>query len=158
MLPELPLQRFLGRRVYDCNGTSLGTLDHVFLDDYDRLPSWALVRTGFLWGHTSLVPLEDAELRPRGVIVCVSRRAIQRAPRVRHEEGHLTADEETRLYRHYGITVSTGDTGPIEVTREPKSQRRGTERTPHAGTGRSPAEQLGARRRSSTSVSKYTGA
>lgn len=123
MLPAIPLQRLLGRRVYDCNGTALGTLDRIFLDDRYRLPSWAIVRTGFLWGHNSLVPLEDAKLRPRGVVVAVTRRAIQRAPRIGHRNGHLTADEETTLYRHYGITTSTGDTGPIEVTREPKTQR-----------------------------------
>lgn len=123
MLPAMPLQRLLGRRVYDCNGTDLGTLDRIFLDDRYRLPSWAIVRTGFLWGHNSLVPLEDAKLRPRGVVVAVTRRAIQRAPRIGHRDGHLTADEETTLYRHYGITTPSGDTGPIEVTREPKTQR-----------------------------------
>ncbi|MCT2042203.1 PRC-barrel domain-containing protein [Pseudoclavibacter alba] len=149
MLPAMPLQRLLGRRVYDCNGAALGTLDRIFLDDRYRLPSWAIVRTGFLWGHSALVPLEDARIRPRGVVVAVTRRAIQRAPRIKHREGHLTADEETTLYEHYGITVPSGDTGPIEVTREPKSQRRRREE-PSTVASEGPVEQLGAPGRTSS--------
>ena len=42
MLPAMPLQRLLGRRVYDCNGAALGTLERAFFGGTAHLFRWRM--------------------------------------------------------------------------------------------------------------------
>jgi hypothetical protein len=106
-----------GRLLVDRDGTAIGLCTQIFLDDATGLPEWA---EADLNGAPAVVPLMDAAESGDQVLVAVSRVDVSDAPAV-DDPGHISQEEEQRLYRHYGITFSleASDTllpvdGPID--------------------------------------------
>lgn len=90
---------------YDRDGTRVGAVEEVYVDDLGRRPEWVTVRSevhGAGSGHT-FVPLAgatlvgDVELR----LAC-TREAVRTAPRMDAEQ-HLDLVQEQELYLHYGL-------------------------------------------------------
>jgi hypothetical protein len=91
-----------GRLLVDRDGAAIGTCTQIFLDDATGLPEWAQAD---LSEGPAVVPLMDAAESGDQVRVAVSRADVSDAPPV-DDPGHISQDEEERLYRHYGITFS----------------------------------------------------
>lgn len=91
-----------GKLLVDRDGTEIGTCTQVFVDDATGLPEWA---SADLNGGPAVVPLLDAAEAGDNVRVAVRQAEVTEAPRVA-DPGHISEDEEERLYRHYGIQFS----------------------------------------------------
>ncbi|QXG77734.1 PRC and DUF2382 domain-containing protein [Modestobacter sp. L9-4] len=103
------LDRVIGADVYDNDGDKIGTASEVFLDDQSGNPEWVTVKTGLFGSKETFVPLRDADLTGNGVRVPVSKAAVKDAPKI-DQDGHLSPEEESALYRHYSLSDSTTTT------------------------------------------------
>ena len=90
-----------GREVLDAEGSSVGRLEEVYLDDATDQPQWAAVSETPVSRELSLVPLADATMRADYVAVPVTAGAIDEAPHI-DSARELTAEEAASLERHYG--------------------------------------------------------
>jgi uncharacterized protein (TIGR02271 family) len=113
-----------GGTVVDQEGTKIGDIGQVFLDDQTSEPEWVTVKTGMFGGAESFVPLADATISGTEIHVPFTKSKVKDAPRVDDSEGHLSRDEESELYRYYDMSYSdaqsdsglpaggVGDSGP----------------------------------------------
>jgi uncharacterized protein (TIGR02271 family) len=103
MIDQRQVPQIIGHSVVDSGGEKIGTVGQIYLDDETNQPEWATVRTGWFGMKESFVPLAQAVLRGDTLHVTVSKEAVKEAPTVDTEGGHLSAEEERQLYRHYGL-------------------------------------------------------
>src|SRR5215212_9845710 len=90
-----------GRTVLDRDGEKVGTLKDIYLDDSER-PHWGSVHTGLFGTRETLVPLTEAREDGGALRLPFERDHMRGAPNV-NPDAQLTDDEESRLYRHYGL-------------------------------------------------------
>jgi uncharacterized protein (TIGR02271 family) len=100
------LDRVIGADVYDADGDKIGTASEVFLDDQSGQPEWVTVKTGLFGSKETFVPLQDADLTSNGLRVPVTKAAVKDAPKI-DQDGHLSPEEESALYRHYSLGGGT---------------------------------------------------
>lgn len=100
---DIDPRSLLGRRAFDCDGTRIGTVDEVYLDDATGSPEWAAVRTG-LFTRDAFVPLEPSELVGGELRVPYKKSLIRDAPDFGAGR-HLSPEQELQLYHHYGMDV-----------------------------------------------------
>jgi sporulation protein YlmC with PRC-barrel domain len=91
-----------GRDVIDQNGYAVGVIADLYVDDLTGRPEWAVVKTGLFSHRVTFVPLSQAALHGFRVQVPYHQSHIHDAPNI-EAHGHLSADEEARLYQHYGL-------------------------------------------------------
>jgi hypothetical protein len=104
-----------GKLLVDRDGTEIGTCTQVFVDDATGLPEWA---EADLSGGPVVVPLLDAAEAGDRVRVAVLQVDVAGAPRV-GDPGHISEDDEERLYRHYGIQFSRENSDSLLPVDEP---------------------------------------
>ncbi|MGW2563752.1 PRC-barrel domain-containing protein [Streptomyces sp. NPDC001514] len=100
---DIDPRSLIGRKAFDRNGTKIGTVDEVYLDDATGVPEWAAVRTG-LFSRDAFVPLEPSELARDGLHVPFERALIKDAPDFGVGR-HLSPQQELQLYHHYGLDL-----------------------------------------------------
>lgn len=115
------VDRLLAATVHGSDGAKIGPVGQVFLDDVTGRPDWATVNTGLFGTRESFVPLEGAQLEGSVLRVAYDKSTVKDAPNVDVDAGHLSEDEEDRLFAHYGRgydrghpaadTVGSGDVG-----------------------------------------------
>ncbi|MET9443658.1 PRC and DUF2382 domain-containing protein [Streptomyces sp. NPDC006610] len=104
MITREQIPAVLDHPVYDAEGNKVGEAKHVFLDDATGMPEWATVKTGLLGTSESFVPIRDASIVEDHLEVPYPKNTIKDAPHVDVDAGgHLSVDEEHRLYEYYGI-------------------------------------------------------
>ncbi|WP_340556601.1 PRC and DUF2382 domain-containing protein [Streptomyces sp. GSL17-111] len=104
MITRDQIPSVLDHPVYASDGRKIGEAKHVFVDDTTGEPEWVTVKTGMFGSHESFVPVRDARTVEDHLEVPYSRDKIKGAPHVDIDSGgHLSEDEEHRLYDHYGI-------------------------------------------------------
>ncbi|MFI5998099.1 PRC and DUF2382 domain-containing protein [Streptomyces sp. NPDC051362] len=104
MITREQIPAVLDHPVYDADGSKVGDAKNVFFDDATGQPEWVTVKTGLFGTNESFVPMRDAHMVEDHLEVPVSRDRIKDAPNVDVDSGgHLSQDEEHRLYEHYGI-------------------------------------------------------
>ncbi|SHN37825.1 PRC-barrel domain-containing protein [Actinacidiphila paucisporea] len=103
MQTDIDPRSLIGRRAFDRDGTRIGTVDEVYLDDATGTPEWAAVRTG-LFTRDALVPLEPSELVDDALRVPYKKSLIRDAPDFGVGR-HLSPEQELQLYHHYGMDV-----------------------------------------------------
>jgi PRC-barrel domain len=92
----------LDRTVVDCDGTTIGTVTELYLDEHADRPGWIAVRTGWFGQHVSLVPLAGVAESDDVVVVPFSKSHVQDAPH--HDpEMALSREEEATLFAYYGF-------------------------------------------------------
>ncbi|MET9322713.1 PRC-barrel domain-containing protein [Streptomyces sp. NPDC003038] len=104
MQTDIDPRSLIGRKAFDRNGTKIGTIDEVYLDDATGVPEWAAVRTG-LFSRDAFVPLEPSELVGDTLRVPFERSLIKDAPDFGVGR-HLSPEQELQLYHHYGLDVT----------------------------------------------------
>lgn len=105
MQTDIDPRSLIGRRAFDRDGTRIGTVDEVYLDDATGTPEWAAVRTG-LFTRDAFVPLEPSELVDDVLWVPYKKSLIKDAPDFGVGR-HLSPEQELQLYHHYGMEVPT---------------------------------------------------
>jgi sporulation protein YlmC with PRC-barrel domain len=96
-----------GRDVIDRNGHAVGVITDIFVDDLTGRPEWAVVKTGLFSHRVTFLPLSQATQHGMRVQVPFDQRHIHEAPNI-EPHGQLSADEEARLYQHYGLEYAPG--------------------------------------------------
>lgn len=96
------VQTWRGRKVVGADGDKIGTIEEIWLDRQTGEPEWATVKTGLFGLRSSFVPIRDAHQEGDGSIrVTVDKEQVKHAPHVDAGEA-LSAEDERRLYEHYG--------------------------------------------------------
>jgi sporulation protein YlmC with PRC-barrel domain len=90
-----------GGTVVSEDGTKIGSVGQVFLDDHTGEPEWVTVKTGMFGGAESFVPLASATIHGDEVRVPFDKDTVKDAPRVDDSNGHLSESEEDELFRYY---------------------------------------------------------
>jgi sporulation protein YlmC with PRC-barrel domain len=96
-----------GRDVIDENGHAVGVITDLYVDDVTGRPEWAAVKAGLFSHRVTFVPLAQAALHGMRVQVPFAQAHIHDAPNI-DPDGQLSADEEARLYQHYGLDYGQG--------------------------------------------------
>jgi Domain of unknown function (DUF2382)/PRC-barrel domain len=126
MTPDLDIDTALewrGRTVVDRAGEKIGTLKEIYLDDAER-PRWGSVHTGLFGLRETLVPLDQVQATDDTLQLPFDGDHVKDAPSL-DPDVQLSADEEERLYRHYGLTAA-GEDSPDAMTRSEEVVRFGT--------------------------------
>ena len=100
-----------GQKLYDRDGDKIGTIDEIYVDDATDRPEWGLVSTGLFGTSSTFIPLAQATQQGDQIRVPFEKSHVKDAPDVK-ADGHLSPDEEARLFRHYGLdSAEIGSTG-----------------------------------------------
>ena len=94
------VQQFIGRTAVDSEGSKVGKIGQVYLDDQTGMPRWVTVATGLFGTRQSFAPLYGAQVSGDEVALAVSKEQIKDAPSV-DDDGRIGAGEQDALYRHY---------------------------------------------------------
>jgi uncharacterized protein (TIGR02271 family) len=131
-----------GRELVGNDGDKIGTIDEVYVDARTEQPEWLSVKTGMLGSKVSFVPITEAQEADEAIRVPYDKTQVKDAPSI-EPDGELSHEDESGLYRHYGLEYSDeqsgsgnategGDTsGPTTddaMTRSEEELRVGTER------------------------------
>lgn len=103
-----------GRNVYDPSGQKIGKAGQLWADNDSGQPTWMTVHTGLFGTNESFVPVPG--LRPSGddLQTPYPKEQVKDAPNYDPGSGHIDDDQQTLLYRHYGLAepgVRTGGQG-----------------------------------------------
>ena len=102
-MPDMDTVRtWEARPMVDRDGSRIGSIDAIYLDDRTGQPEWALVNTGLFGTRSSFVPLAQATQTDHDVRVPYDKQLVKDAPRV-DPDGYLSEAEERQLWRHYGL-------------------------------------------------------
>ncbi|MEU3572700.1 PRC and DUF2382 domain-containing protein [Kitasatospora sp. NPDC036755] len=106
MITEQQARSMLHHPVHDARGNRIGKADHMFLDDVTGKPEWVSIRTGWFGASESFVPIRDARVVGDHLEVPYAKEKVKDAPLVAVDRGgHLSEQEERRLYQYYGIDL-----------------------------------------------------
>jgi Domain of unknown function (DUF2382) len=95
-------ERWRDMVVVDRDAATVGTIAGFYLDRASGLPSWALVRAGWLEDRRMFVPLADAVEADGEIRVPYTKAQVRHAPQVA-PGSELSADHELLLGGHYGL-------------------------------------------------------
>lgn len=117
------LEHVIGTTAYDANGSKLGKVKELYLDDRTSSPKWISIHTGLFGLSHSMVPLAGARTAEDGVQVQVTKEAVKAAPHLDADE-KITAAEEAELTAHYGLSTHPAETGLGNEAERPWRRRR----------------------------------
>jgi uncharacterized protein (TIGR02271 family) len=95
-----------GGNVVGSDGSKIGSIGQVYLDDQTSEPEWVTTRTGLFGGAESFVPLAAANVEGSDIRVPFDKNKVKDAPRIDNADGHLSQSDEAELYRYYGMDYS----------------------------------------------------
>lgn len=111
MITETQVQDVIGSTLYDSEGTKVGRVGQVYLDDATGRPEFVTVHTGLFGMRESFVPVGESEFNGERLTVPFTKDRISGAPRMDSDDGHLEPAEEQTLDDYYGTgTGIVGDT------------------------------------------------
>lgn len=104
MLTSDDVQEVVGADAYGSDGSKIGKIGQVFLDDQTGAPVFATVHTGLLGMSENYVPLDQAIFVAGRLELGFDSKQVKGAPHVSPDDGHLSPDEEQALYAYYGLS------------------------------------------------------
>jgi uncharacterized protein (TIGR02271 family) len=125
-----------GGNVVGSDGEKIGSIGQLYADDDTGEPTWVTVKTGLFGTSQSFVPVEGAHSQGDDLVVPYSKDHVKDAPRV-DVDGHLTPEEEDRLYTYYDRGARTYSDARGDDTREDVDLQGDADLnagTPNAGT------------------------
>ncbi|ACU72372.1 PRC-barrel domain protein [Catenulispora acidiphila DSM 44928] len=132
MITSEQVRTVVDRAVCDSDGNKIGNAKHVFLDDVTGKPEWVSVKTGLFGTSESFVPIRDAAMVDDHLEVPFAKETVKKAPNVDVDAGgHLSEEEEHRLYEYYGIDWDAA----WEQANQPGGVASGTASGTRTGTG-----------------------
>jgi len=122
------LRTVIGATAYDNDGDKIGKVGQVYYDDDTDQPKWVTVNTGLFGTSESFVPLQGASVSGDRVTVSYDKATVKAAPNV-GDDGHLSPEEEQRLYEYYSLDYGTSDhrESGYATTGETVTGQRGTD-------------------------------
>jgi uncharacterized protein (TIGR02271 family) len=104
------VQQFIGRTAVDTEGSKVGKIGQVYMDQQTGLPLWVTVATGMFGTRQSFAPLYGAQASGDEVTLAVSKEQIKGAPSI-DDDGEIDDGEQEALYRHYAGYLGEGESG-----------------------------------------------
>lgn len=80
----------------------IGKVGQVYLDDQTQEPNWVTAKTGLFGTKEFFIPLDEAQLDGKHIIVPYTKADVTTAP-VTEIDQNLSPDEEDALYNHYRV-------------------------------------------------------
>jgi uncharacterized protein (TIGR02271 family) len=99
-----------GRELVGNDGDTIGTIDEVYVDATTEQPEWLSVKTGMLGSKVSFVPIAQAQEADEAIRVPYEKAHVKDAPSI-EPDGELSHEEESGLYRHYGLEYADRQSG-----------------------------------------------
>src|SRR3954452_10007838 len=96
------IRAWIGHDLVDEEGSKIGRIEEVYIDDDTRQPEWIAVATGLLGRSTNFVPLSGLTASDDVLVSPWSKDKVKDSPHVDPDE-HLSREEEASLSRHYGL-------------------------------------------------------
>jgi uncharacterized protein (TIGR02271 family) len=124
-----------GGNVVGSDGTKIGSIGQLYADDDTGEPTWVTVKTGLFGTSESFIPVEGAHNQGEDLVVPYTKEHVKDAPRV-DADGHLTPEEEDRLYTYYDrgartyTEATSGTAGDVDLQGDADLNAG----TPNAGT------------------------
>lgn len=133
---RLTSEELSGLNVYATDGTKMGSVAQVYIDDVSDKPAWVTVKTGLFGTKESFIPLAGARRDGSDLHIPYDSSVVKDAPRMDADQ-HLDPSQEGELYQHYGLTPGAGQQsetarGGDMATEERETAMPGT--TEHMGT------------------------
>jgi hypothetical protein len=94
---------WIGLEVFDAHGVRVGRLSEIYRPAEPGRAALALVKTGLFGLRSSFVPLDGAALEDDAVVLPFDKAVIREAPALARGGPKISADEESAVYRHYGL-------------------------------------------------------
>jgi uncharacterized protein (TIGR02271 family) len=124
MLDQGQIDQVAGSDAYGSDGSKIGSVGQVYLDDQTGQPAWVTVNTGLFGTNESFIPLSEASFSGDRLTVPYDKDKVKGAPNVA-ADGHLSPEEERELYAYYGVgytdtdydTTTTTGTGYADTDR-----------------------------------------
>jgi uncharacterized protein (TIGR02271 family) len=106
VLNQEDLRTVIGATAYDNDGDKIGKVGQVYYDDDTDRPKWVTVNTGLFGTNESFAPLQGASVSGDRVTLSYDKAKVKGAPNV-GDDGHLSPQEEQRLYEYYSLDYDT---------------------------------------------------
>ena len=96
-------ERFAGYQVYDRHYEKVGKVEHLYVDESDRL-EYVGVKTGFFGTHSTLIPMSIVRVNDERQLMEVNseKDTITNSPTF-NDDGDITPEFEDRIYAHFGL-------------------------------------------------------
>jgi uncharacterized protein (TIGR02271 family) len=107
MINRTDLDRLFGADVYGSDGSKIGSVGQIYLDDQTGAPEWLAVRTGLFATKESFVPLTQANVAGDRINVPFDKDQVKDAPSI-EPDGNISPAEEDELYAYYGMSSTAG--------------------------------------------------
>lgn len=104
---------WIGRTVYGSDGDKIGDVTNVYADDVTGRPDWMTVSTGWFGSAEQFVPISGTSMTGDDLSIAFNEDTVKNAPSIDGDQ-HLDADEERRLYSHYGMDFDRDSTDDVE--------------------------------------------
>jgi sporulation protein YlmC with PRC-barrel domain len=92
--------------VFDKNGSKIGRVGQVYLDDQTQEPNWVTVKTGLFGTKEYFVPLDEADAVEKRITVPYDKDTVLGAPFTEIDQ-NLSPEEEDELYNYYEVPGRT---------------------------------------------------
>jgi hypothetical protein len=113
--------RWIGSRVDDIYGTTIGKVADVWTHERTGRPRWLLVQLGRFGGHYSLVPFADASGGTADVWIPYDGPTVRRAPAV-IPGVPLTRDLDAEFEEHYAVARAAATPSPQAPPARPRAE------------------------------------
>jgi uncharacterized protein (TIGR02271 family) len=90
----------VGSTAVDSDGSKVGKVSQVFINDLTGEPAWVTVSTGLFGTRESFAPLDGAQPGDRELRLAVPKQLVKDAPSI-DTEGQLAGPDVDALYQHY---------------------------------------------------------
>ena len=111
MQTDIDPRNLIGRKAFDRNGTKIGTVDEVYLDDATGVPGVGGRTHRACSAGTPSCRWSPASWSTATLRVPFDRALIKDAPDFGVGR-HLSPEQELQLYHHYGLDVAPPAPGP----------------------------------------------
>jgi uncharacterized protein (TIGR02271 family) len=103
----------IGTTAIDSEGSKVGKVGQVYIDDMTGQPAWIAVSTGLFGTRESLAPLDGAQAAGDGELqLAVPKQVVKDAPNI-DTDGQLAGSDVDNLYDHYAgyLNGTSGQSG-----------------------------------------------
>ena len=91
---------FFNRTVVSADGSKIGSVSNVFVDEGTDTPEWVTVKTGLFGSHESFVPVAGSAIIGDDLQVPFGKDQVKDAPHF-DTDTNLSESDEATLYAHY---------------------------------------------------------
>ena len=101
------VQQFIGRTAVGSDGSKIGDVGQLYLDEQTGQPLWVTVTTGMFGTWQSFAPIGGSRLDGDQVVLAVSKDLVKDAPNI-DDDGRIDEGEQDALYQHYAGYLGDG--------------------------------------------------